>query len=276
MLYSVIVPVRDEASILFETVPTVLAAASDAAEIIYVCNDCSDDSAAIILSLAGSRVQVVEISTSGKTKAFNAGDRLASCFPRFYVDADTRLETETFSRLGQILISGEADLVVPRLDYDLSTATCLSRAMAEVWLSLPYAQQLAFQSVIGVSEAGRGRWIDFPDILGDDIFVAAMISPDRRKIDKSVTAVTQLPATFFGWVSMRTRWRRGEWALVRMGLPLPQPTGQRKALLRCLLRPRNAIGAGGFILARLLAGLICSLPSKRNPSWSPDRARARK
>jgi len=73
--YSIIIPVCNEAKILPLTIPSILAATKDdEVQIIYVCNACTDGSAELIRQLGGASVQVVEISSAGKTKAFNVGD----------------------------------------------------------------------------------------------------------------------------------------------------------------------------------------------------------
>lgn len=274
--YSVVVPVRDEAEMLRTTIPALLAAtAGDGAEIVYVCNGCSDDSANLIRLLAGPRVRVAQIAEAGKTKALNTGDAMTSVLPRFYVDADVVLHPGDLRRLAEILQGGDADMVSPLLDFDLSGTSPVARAISKVWLRLPYVRHSAFQNVIGLSRHGRSRWDRFPDILGDDIFMAAMGAPNRGRIVDSVTVLVRPPADFRGWVRTRARWRRGERELLSMGLSLPRRPGQRMALLRRLARPGTATGAACFIAARVL-GDLCSRFALREPlAWRPERMRPR-
>ena len=134
--YSIVVPVRDEAENLRTTVPALLAAtAGDGAEILYVCNACSDGSPDLIRALAGPQVRVLEIAEAGKTKALNAGDPIASAFPRFYLDADVVLRPGDLRRLAQPLRDGDADMVSPLLDLELSSASRIARHLQD--LALP-------------------------------------------------------------------------------------------------------------------------------------------
>ena len=272
---SVVVPVRDEATLLPRTVPALLAAAAGAAvEIVWVCNGCRDGSARLIRRLApGARV--IERAAPGKAAALQAGDEaLGDLFPRVYLDADTVLAPGDLLRLTAPLRDGSAEMTGPVHAFDGAGASAPSRAVGACWASLPHAREAGFLGAVGVSAAGRARWGRFPAVTGDDIFMAAMVPPERRRIVAEVVALSPLPAGFTGWVRRRARWRRGEAELARLGLAPPAAPGQRAALLARLLRPATAPGALAFAAARLLAGLAARA-DRRSPSWRPDRRGAR-
>jgi glycosyltransferase involved in cell wall biosynthesis len=274
--YGIIVPVRNEAALLPATVRKLLeATAGDQARIIWVCNGCDDDSAAVIRQHAGPGAEVIELAEPGKTGALQAGDdALGDLFPRVYLDADTWLRPGDLDRLLAPLLAGAADLVAPRLRLDSTGASWLSARIGDCWLALPHARTTAFSNAIGLSGAGRARWGRWPRITGDDIFVAATIPADRKRIVPEALATTGMPRDFRGWVRMRARWRKGERELAELGLSPPQAPGQKAALLRRMRTPRLALGAWAFAAARVLA----SRGSEKTGSgiWLPDRARNRK
>lgn len=105
-------------------------------------------------------------------------------------------------------------------------------------------------------------------MMGDDIFMAASISPHRRMIVPQATACTRPPADFIGWVRRRARWRQGEAELRALSLTAPKASGQRWALMRQMMTLGQASGAFAFALARLLAPLV-----RRHAAngWHPDR-----
>ena len=271
LTYGIIVPVRNEAALLPVTVSKLLdATAGDQARIIWVCNGCDDDSAAVIRRHAGPEAEVIELAEPGKTKALQAGDEaLGGLFPRVYLDADTWLRPGDMARLLAPLQSGSADLVAPRLCHDTTDASWLSARIGACWLALPHAQTTAFSNAIGLSGAGRALWDRWPRITGDDIFVAATIPAHRKRIVPEALATTSMPKDFKGWVRMRARWRKGERELTELGLSPPQAAEQKAALLRRMCNPQLAIGAWAFVAARLLA----SRGSEKTGSgiWLPDR-----
>lgn len=266
---AIVVPVRNEAAVLGTTVPALLRAAGPDAHIVWVCNGCTDNSAELIRAIAGERGKVIELERPGKSAAFqSADDYLGALFPRVYFDADAWFQPEDISGLLRPLIEGKADLVAPRHGFCPDGVSAVSAAMAECWLALPFASQAAFSCAIAVSEAGRSRWQQWPDITGDDMFVASCIPAERRMIAEDVIAITRPPVGFMGWVRMRRRWRKGERELSALGLKLPTARNQRSALLRRLISPRHAFGAWCFVAARLLA----EIPWQgRAGAWLPDR-----
>lgn len=271
--YGIIVPVRNEAALLPVTVRKLLeATADDPARIIWVCNGCDDDSAAVIRRHAGPGAEVIELAEPGKTRALQAGDEaLGALFPRVYLDADTWLRPGDFARLLAPLQDGAAELVAPRLRLDTAGTSGLSARIGACWLALPHARTTAFSNAIGLSAAGRARWDRWPAITGDDIFVSATIPAHRKRIVPEALATTSMPRDFIGWVRMRARWRKGERELAALGLSPPQAAGQKAALLRRMRTPRLALGAWAFVAARLLAS--CGSEGTGSGIWLPDRNR---
>lgn len=269
--FGLVIPVRNEAAALRETLPALLSELEGLpARPVWVCNDCIDESVQVIRTFAGRDAEIIELARPGKTGALQAGDdALNGLFPRFYLDADIILSPGALPALLLPLREGQADLVAARRIHAAHGVSALSAAMARTWDALPYARQ-GFGGVIGVSESGRAAWGRWPDILGDDVFMAASIAPHRRVMVPQVTASTRPPANFTGWVRMRARWLQGEAQLREMGLAAPKADGQRNALLQQMLMPAHAPGAWAFAAARLFA------PLARNPGapdWQPDRRR---
>lgn len=270
--YSVVMPIRDEAARLPWSLPALLeATAGDEAEIVLVCNGCTDVSAALARELVGDRARILELPQGGKAAALNAGDAVAKRFPRFDMDADAAVGPGDFARLVRPLLDGAADLVASRCRFDTEACSRVARAIAETWVSLARGRTATFQTVMGLSEGGRSRWSFWLEGPGDDIFVAAMIPLERRRIVDGVWVVTRAPASFRSWVRARARWLRGERALRSMGLSPPRLPGQRAALCHRLARPDTAFGAACFVAARLLGDVRSRSSEAMSAAWRPER-----
>ena len=273
--YGIIVPLRNEAALLPMTVPKLLTAIEgESVRIVWVCNGCSDDSAAVIRHLGGPAAEVIELARPGKTAALQAGDEaLGTLFPRLYLDADTWLNPGDPARLMQPLLSGAADMVAPRLRFDTTGASILSARIGACWMSLPHARTAAFSNAIGLSAAARALWDRWPDITGDDIFVSAKVPSHRKLIIPEAMATISMPKTFAGWVRMRARWLKGEAELVRLDLVPPRPAHQRSSLLRQMVRPDTALGAWALVTSRILARMVRT--DANASAWVPDRTTGR-
>ncbi|WP_159974509.1 glycosyltransferase [Roseobacter cerasinus] len=248
----IVIPVCNEAQRLPETVPGILSAGrATKARIIWVCNGCTDDSFQIIKNMVGQNAEVLNLDPRGKTAALQAGDdQLGHIFPRFYVDADILIEGRDLSLLHAALVSGVADLVSPRYEFDCSGASNISQRIAECWMSLPHARQTAFHGVLGISEKGRAHWERWPDVVGDDAFAAATIPAKRQRLILGAKASSRSPESFAAWVRMRRRWSRGLVQLRKMELCPPPARGQKRALLLRLLRGPDRIGTCAFLAVR--------------------------
>ncbi len=269
---SIVVPVCNEALVLPQTVPALLASAREVgAQVLWVCNGCTDSSTDVLRELLAGMPDagMIEIAARGKTQALQAGDdHFAGLFPRVYIDADTSLDAGDLQRLCAPLEDGRADLVGPGHAFDCRGATRVSAAIARCWLALPAGGQSAILGVVGLSAAGRAGWGQWPNVLGDDIFVAASVPPGRSQRVSSTRATSPAPADFASWVRRRARWRCGEQQLRAMGLRLPVHPDQRRILVFRLLHGPERGGALAFVAARLAAGL---LRTSQVEGWSPER-----
>lgn len=267
---SIIVPVHDEEAVLPATVPLLLSGLPERAEIVYVCNGCTDGSAGFLRAVDDPRLAVIELTEPGKAGAICAGERHCSAFPRFFIDADVAISGADVARLAAYLRYGEVDLVTPQLKLDLSRASFTAAAAAKIWRSLPHGQSAAFQQVIGVSRAGRARWGEMPDITCDDSFIASHFAGSERMIADDIAVTVRPPATFAAIIGVRLRILKGLAELERLGISRPHAPGQRGALLKAILHPATVFGAFVHVAARLIAGLLFALGFGHGPGWYRD------
>jgi hypothetical protein len=268
--FSIIVPVHNEANQVRRTAACLLAGLPTDAEIVFCCNGCTDESSAILADVAQGRALILETPEAAKAGAIRLAERHTSSFPRFYIDADVEVRGADLTRLATALIDGEAELVAPKIVYDLRGTSCAGRAIHETALSLPHLQGAAFHHVLGVSENGRRRWTDIPDISADDAFIEAHIPPELKRIVAGVEVTVRPPRTFWASVLVQERWIRGHIELSALGIDRPRSAGQLKALIRRCLAPATALPASVYLAARSAATLLSALPPRRSTRWYRD------
>lgn len=268
---SVIIPVHNEEVALAITAPQLLAGLRNEAEVVYVCNGCTDDSAELLRQLNDPRVKIIEMNVASKAAALNEGERGATIFPRFYVDADVAISGYDIMRLAEYLHTHDVDLVSPALAFDMTDCSWIARAANRIWLQLPHGRMSAFQQVIGLSQAARARWGRFPDILADDSFMVSRVSEDRRMIVGDIVAEIRPPANFWALVGVRVRILRGLDQLQRLGIERPHAPRQGAEFLRLLIRPRTAFGAMAYIVIGLVARVLFMAGAGTN-GWYRDES----
>lgn len=204
-----VIPAHNEEAVIGRCLSGLTAGeGADALQIIVVCNGCSDNTAA----LAGQypRVQVVSIGTASKIAALNAGDQYASYFPRAYVDADIDTTAKDLLRAAQEL-SDRVHVVAPRMNIDLTGSGWLVKCFYDVWMRLPYfaTNHMVGSGIFILSEAGRRRFGDFPNLISDDGYVRSLFADDERRTASGCTFTVFAPKDVNSLLKIKTRVRLG-------------------------------------------------------------------
>ena len=214
---TVIVPAHNEASVIARTLRALLDANVDDVEIIVVCNGCTDRTADIVRSFE-PRITLIETPLASKPHALNLGDRAAHSFPRFYVDGDIVPGPSVLHAVADALSQPHVLAAAPGLRPVTTRSSLLVRAYCAIWQRLPQVRTaLGGRGVYALSEAGRARFDEFPDVLNDDGFVSALFSDGTSHVVPSVAIEVGMPGTIRDLVRRRTRVVRGNAQLRALG-----------------------------------------------------------
>lgn len=266
---SVVVPASNEESSIGRCLAALLGDAQPGElEIVVVCNGCVDDTAGVARSF-GQAVEVVETPVGSKPRALNLGDRVASAFPRVYVDADVELPTADLRLLVEPLRRGEAEAAAPSFELVTSGATWWARAHHRVWQRLPQIRDgLMGRGVYAVSEAGRGRFGAFPDLVADDLFVHGLYPPEQRVVVASSTVRVQAAATLRGLIRRKTRVFAGNRQLAAQQGGGPSSSGLRGVA--------QAVGGEPALVWSVPVFLLASAEAKRRARRKLARGETRR
>ena len=170
-LGSVVIPAHDEAPVIRRCLDALFVGfAPGELEVVVVCNGCADETAAIA-RWCGHPVRVVELGSASKPAALRIGDAAAAAFPRLYLDADVVLPGSAARLVLERLRAG-AVAARPPIRYDSEASSAPVRSYYRARSRVPAVLgSLWGAGVYGLSEAGRGRFGIFPDLVGDDLWV---------------------------------------------------------------------------------------------------------
>lgn len=206
---AIIIPAHNEAVVIGHTLNGLLRQVGEGDEVIVVCNGCSDDTAGVARRFE-PRVIVLETDVPSKTNALNLGDRRARSFPRIYLDADVVLGKGALAEIVRVLASGRWLAVSPVPVMDLDRASWAVRAYYDIWLALPYCRSgMIGAGVYALSEAGRARFADFPNVIADDGYARAMFKESERGRVDGAHSIVRAPASLDWLVKIKTRSRLG-------------------------------------------------------------------
>lgn len=217
-MISIVIPAHNEASVIERCLHSLLADGELAArqvEIIVVCNGCSDNTAELAAAIDGVRAE--SISKASKIAALNHGDSVASGFPRIYLDADIEATGKDLLKTLEAFEEPGVLAAAPSLNIDTSGSSLAVKAFYAVWLKLPY---FADNHMIGsgiyiLSEAGRARFGEFPDIISDDGYVRSLYGPAERITVRGASFKVFAPRNFASLLKIKTRARFGNMQVVQ-------------------------------------------------------------
>ena len=221
-MISVIIPAHNEEAVIGRCLSALLhGAAPGELEVIVACNGCSDRTAERARAF-GPPVWVIELEEASKVAALNAGDRAATGYPRFYVDADVVLPLSSVRAVAGALQRTGHLLASPVPVTHTSQSSRAVRAFYAVWLRLPYNQVMVGTGVYALSERGRKRFAEFPTVIADDGFVRSRFRPEERIAVAEATVNVIAPKTLGDLIRVKTRTRVGGYQLAAR---YPQPAG---------------------------------------------------
>jgi glycosyltransferase involved in cell wall biosynthesis len=268
---SVVIPAHNEATVIGRLL-TALGDRRSTDEVIVVCDGCTDNTAAVARSFPG--VLVIEQPRGGKPAALNAGDQVASLFPRFYVDADIEVTSAALREVAAAMVDG-VEAGAPRMAVNLVGASWPVRGFYDVWSRLPYATHAVLGSgVIGLTKRGRQRFGEFPHVINDDEFVRRLFGVDERVSKTEASFVVTAPRRVGPLIRIKTRSRLGSLQLNRLQGPAPKSVGRPGAsVLPELLRdPRRWASIATFISVYSIVALRAHTRMRRGQlgGWARD------
>lgn len=248
-------------------------------EIVVSANGCSDRTVAIARARGTT---VVDRPEPGKPGALNAGERVATSFPRLYLDADIIVPPGAVEQLIAVLEASEGILAAaPRRRISTVGRPLLVRAYFAINERLPVFRNGLFgRGLIALSETGRARFGEFPSLVADDLFVDSVFSAAEKVVTSDVEIVVEAPFSTRDLLARLVRVRRGNAEMRSARRSLDQTDAVRPSDRWAWLRdvvatePRLAPAAVPYVAITLLAGLLARRPAR---GWGrDDSSRARR
>ena len=256
-MISVIIPAHNESSVIARTLSAITeGAVARELDVIVVCNGCTDDTADVARAFR-PRVRVIETSIARKTHALNLGEDAAQGFPRIYADADIILPLDAIRALALRLERRDVMAAAPTPSFDLSECSWGVRACYEIRSLLPSAREgIGGSGVYALSETGRSRFGEFPNITADDGFVRIQFHSEERETLADVHSKVFPPRTLRDLIATKTRAHYGSYELAGQFPELWQNRGESndRSLLQLfrnpLLWPKLAIYCAVTLIAK--------------------------
>lgn len=258
-MISVIIPAHNEANVIDATLSELLPGVETGEfEVIVVCNGCIDNTVSKVQAFGGN-IKCLETSVASKTNALNLGDEAAGFYPRIYLDADVRLSTDCAIEIAKVLLQGPYLAASPTLWMDYSNTGWVVRSYYEIWQQLPYVQEgMIGTGVFALSEEGRNKFEQFPDIIADDGFVRAMFTSDERVCVDQCNSLVRSPANLASLIKIKKRSRLGRYELAEKfpGLLGNEEKKYGSALKKVIWQPRNWLNLTVYLYVNFMSRIL--------------------
>lgn len=273
-MVSVIIAAHNEEAVIGACLDSLLSQhIGTALEIIVSANGCTDRT----VEVAAERgVTVVDRADAGKPGALNAADRVATSFPRIYLDADIIVPSGGLEEiLGALDSSPRTLAVVPRRRVDTRGRSLPVKAFFAINERLPaFREGLFGRGLIAMAEEGRSRFAEFPSMVADDLFVDSLFTASERAELSGVEVVIDAPYRTRDLIRRLVRVRRGNVQMRAASAAGEMPRSVRPSDKWAWLRevvvpePRLALAAVPYVAITALAGLLARVPGASG--WGRD------
>jgi glycosyltransferase involved in cell wall biosynthesis len=273
-MVSIVIPAHNEGSVIARTLSTLISGSScEELSVTVVCNGCTDNTIDVVRRFSPA-VRVVETDVASKTHALNLGDQACRGFPRIYADADVVITRDAIRALADRLNRGDVLAVAPTSDINLAGCSWLVRKYFEVRARLPSSREgIGGSGVYALSEAGRRRFAQFPNIVADDTYIRLQFAPKERETLTTARSLVFAPRTTRKLVAIRTRAHIGTCELSECFPELWKNKGaaNHRSLIKLLKEPRSWVGLLIYFGVNIIARLQATVASRSGKTvWRRD------
>ncbi len=232
--------------------PSVDDPTADQLEIVVVCNGCSDRTADVARRYG---VEVRELAEPSKQAALHEGDRVATTYPRIYLDADVELTRAGALRLAAAVGTGSTLAAGPRRVVPRDGVARVVRWYYDVWEALPSIRAGLFgRGVVALAEEGVRRVRALPPTMSDDLAFSEAFDPSERVVVDEVAVIVHPARTWRSLIRRRARVVTGNVQADRQGIRGKAAQTDVRSLLGVVRRdPRLAGKVPVFLLAGVMA-----------------------
>ncbi len=275
---SVVIAAHNEENVIGPCLSALLAQQISAPlEVVVSANGCTDRTVAVATRPG---VTVIDRPNPGKAAALNAGDEIATGFPRIYLDADILVPPRGLAAVVERFAKTPYPLaVVPRRRLNTTGRPWPVRAYLSINELLPaFRGGLFGRGLIALSEQGRNRFDAFPAMIADDLFIDSQFSDAEKAEAGDVEVVVEAPFTTRDLVRRLVRVRRGNAELRAAAtagrVDVRVRTADRWAWLRYVVlpNPRLIPAAIPYVSITLVAGFLARRRVKTGHGWGRDES----
>ena len=265
---SVVIPAHDEAASIGRCLDALFDdPCAVRLEVVVACNGCTDGTAEVVRSRP-YEVKVLELAEASKPAALRAAERVVASLPRLFLDADVALPARAAVAVVKRLAEPGALAARPPVVYDDAGASTWVRSYYRARARTPeLMSSLWGAGVFGLSAAGRSRFGEWPDVIGDDLFADGLFERHEIEIVAGPPVVVTAPRGVRDLLAVLRRSYRGQREAEGSAVPPRRSLSTLRGVLATARGPRSAWDAAVLLCLVLVARARAS----RRPTGTWER-----
>lgn len=279
-MISIIIPAHNEEKTIHKCIHTLLSDVDIQAEIIVVCNGCTDNTKGVLEAFRHA-ITILDTPVPSKALALNMGDKNASHFPRFYLDADVLISPAAIKAIMDDMETDEAIYAAsPYPRFDLSKSTWFVKAFYKIWQNNVFFlddNRIGGSGVYILSKEGHKKLGKIPNVINDDGYIDVFFTNENKRRIKDCFSLVKAPSTIIDVIKIKARGRIGLYQLNRKYPSLKQSKieSHQKFILRMITMPNTWLELLVYLLSNLAIRVYASylLSNSDNPyQWLRDES----
>ena len=270
---SIVIPAHNEAGVIRRCLDALYSGGDlSRVEVIVACNGCTDDTAAVARATEHP-VRVLETTTASKAAALRMADSACAEFPRIYLDADIVLTGRAAIAVLRRLDTADVVAGRPPIRYDAARSSWPVRSYYRARARVPALMgSLWGAGVYAMSGAARARFDEFPDMVGDDLYVDSLYRRDEIVIVDTDPVVVNVPRRLRSLLTILRRTYRGnaeQQHLASTAVSAPTSSSAvAKQVVATARSPRSAADAIMYLVIATSARVLAA--ARPAPRWERD------
>ena len=255
-MFSVIIPAHNEERTIIRLLNAIVDCQNKKlAEIIIICNGCTDNTYEVVKENFPD-IRCERIIEASKTKALNRGDEVAQYFPRIYLDADIEVSANTLIEISKRIEQNNLLLSAPTMIVSLSGCSIIVKLFYSVWLNIAYVKNsMVGCGIFALSKKGRERFAEFPEIISDDYYVCLQFEESERTVFEDLFFIHKAPKNLKSLLNVRVRVVAGNFQLQNLYGYLFKKNNSTLFPLKSVIRnnPMSIFGLPIYLIITLIS-----------------------
>jgi len=268
---TVIIPAYNERAVIGQLLSSIYdGAKNNNYQVVVACNGCSDNTYEYVKEQFPF-INCINIVEGSKTNAINQAEKIATGYPRLYIDADVIITSQDINKL--ILKANSVNspiLCAPRASINTTKSHFIVKAYYRTWQKTKFYINHGFGSGIYVlNQPAREMFDIFPNIIADDGYVREFLNSNEIVVVEDAKSTVQAPVKLIDLIKIKSRSKLGNYQL--SGIKINRVNNDNEKVNKTFVNSVNIFNKSIYYLINFIAMVLAKRKIKNILTYQWDR-----